>query len=215
MCTVNEILSQPISVPVTTFANEHTDAVIYWHGNDLVLKTTKEIAALDIVNKGVSDINWAINKSDFIVSSRNVDIFNRAILYSPNGSTFPIGETVIATAANVTTPSVIQATLADTHANSVSVGCNRQSISSIEMTEIKTASILQNESSILLSIIENTSNLKCKIYASNGKMVAMKEYRDLSAGEQIKLIDNLATNQLLIIAIETDKQSIVEKIIVK
>ena len=64
-------------------------------------------------------------------------------------------------------------------------------------------------------VIEDTSELKCKIYDSKGKMIALKEYRDLNAGEQIDLIENIAKNQLLIISIETDRQSIVEKIIVK
>lgn len=215
VCTVNEILSQPIIVPMSSYSNEYTDAVIYWRGNELVLKTTKEIAALDIVTTGASDIDWSKNKSDFIVSTKDVEKFNRAIIYSTNGSTFPIGETVIATAGNVITPSVVNATLADVNAHFISVGCNRQSISSIEMVETKSISLIQNGASISLSVIENTNNLKCKIYECNGRLVASKEYKQLDAGVQIELIDNIATNQLLIISIETEKQSIVEKVLVK
>lgn len=216
VCTVNEILSQPISVPVSMYSNsnEYTDAVIYWKGNDLILKTTKEIAALDIVNKGVSDMNWTINRSAFVVSSRNVDVYNRAVIYSPNGSTFPVGEMVIATAANVNAPRVISATFADINAHNISVGCNRE-ISSVEIPKVNASLILQNSEYLSLLVIEDTSELKCKIYDSKGKMIALKEYRDLNAGEQIDLIENIAKNQLLIISIETNRQSIVEKIIVK
>lgn len=216
VCLVNLLLEQTISVPTEVYSLEQNDAVIYWRGNELVLNTTKEIAALDIVTKGANDIDWVVMRNGFTTSTRQTDEFNRAVVYSLIGSTLPEGETVIATAKNVNTPKVVNATLSSTDAQNIRVSCNRQEISSIEELNYKTLSIYQEGNTLLLSSEKNLSNVVCRVYSSDGCLLVFKDFDAINCSEKIVLTDYVANNQVIFIHISSNEtDNIVEKLIVK
>lgn len=213
---VNLLLAQEVSTYIETYSTKQNDAVVYWRGNELVLNTNKEVAAFEIVTTGANEINWNIVRNGFTASSRQIDEYNRTIVYSMMGSTLPTGETVIATANQVYSPKVINATLSSVDAQSISVGCNRQDISSINEINYKTLSIHQEGNTIVMSSGINIGNVICRVYSSDGCILASNQFDTVKCEEKIILTDYVANNQVVFVHISSEETgNIVEKIIIK
>lgn len=213
---VNLLLAQEVSIPIESYSAQQNDAVVYWRGNELVLNTNKEVAAFEIVTTGATEMNWGVVRNGFTASSRQIDEYNRTIVYSLMGSTLPIGETVIATANDVNTPKVVNAILSSADAQSINVGCNRKDISSIEALEDKILSVHQEDNTLVLSSGEYLGNVECKVYSSDGTLLSLKKLDIVESGENVVIANYVKNNKVVFVHIISETAgNIVKKVIIK
>ncbi|MBO4907617.1 MAG: hypothetical protein J5486_11420 [Bacteroidaceae bacterium] len=75
----------------------HSEAYIFWRGNELVLQTQEPVAAADIYLQTSNEINWNVGQMGFSLAQRNAAGTTHTIIYSLTDAAIPAGETVIAT----------------------------------------------------------------------------------------------------------------------
>ena len=101
---VNILLDQEIETNAVSGVNrraanaEDAEAQLFWRGNQLVLKSKRDVAALDLAIRNAKDIKWLLNDVDYDFTINKNANFVRVIHYSMSGKEIKAGETIIAEA---------------------------------------------------------------------------------------------------------------------
>lgn len=132
VCTTNLLLAAAEArhcMPMSTRSMESpasTDAYLYIEGNDIVLETSRPVAALQLTSTG--DVQWQLNQCGLSQTTAHggADV----VAYSLSRNTLPIGRTIIGQCG--TGCQFINACLADDEAQRISVTMGQPSVNGIE-----------------------------------------------------------------------------------
>lgn len=145
------------------------DAYLYWEGHQLVLETTKDIAALDIALQGGSALQWNEALGMTTVCSEN-DAHQRIISYSMSGKYIPRGKHVLLTA---TTPcEVAMALMADRAAQEVEVALKAPEHTGIEAIAPTQMQCHYHDGWLQLYVDGAWENMQWEVYATDGRLLA-------------------------------------------
>lgn len=131
--------------PVTDDAAGDAEASLYQVGGKLMLRTTRPVAAIDMVTSPteLSAINPQSSANMTIASRTQSDGQTHLVIYSTSGKTLPVGESVVATGTGEGV--ITSATLVDNNAKAVTVTLNDPAatvtaVKAVSSTEEKTGS---------------------------------------------------------------------------
>ena len=160
---------------------QQAQATLYWRGDELVLDTEVPVAAADIRIAG-NGVKWNLQKSGFTVTEKNREGRSRAIIYSLNGATIPVGENVIATRDSNDDAEIVTAMLSTREATHIPVVIVNQEETSIDgliaagsawtLTSVGGTTVAKGIGQSQLD--ETTRNLTKGIYILSCKQRSMK-----------------------------------------
>ena len=113
--------------------SQAAEAIVFASGNMIVLKSSADVAAIDVTLSGVTSaqIRQKLSKTDFQVLTRNAGTGVRVVIFSPTGSVIPSGETVLFTMSNYGVPTSIKCADAQADEIKAKVSNAQSSVSSI------------------------------------------------------------------------------------
>jgi len=175
--TVNIVLeSQNVSSKATntpmSLGAKLAGATVFADGNMIVLNALEDVAAIDVTLSGVTStqIRQKLSKTDFQISTRDVNGGVRIVIFSPTGEVIPAGETVLFTMSNYGVPTSIKC--ADANANEITAKVSND-LSSV-------SSLLKDNRSITASVNDGKLIVKCaepigtgyvEVYSTSGSLV--------------------------------------------
>lgn len=216
VCLVNLLLDQHIDANSESGARmraarvEDADARLFWRGNQLVLETNRDIAALDIAIENANDVKWLMNDVDYDVSISKQKGYVRVIHYSMAGKDIKAGEHVIAesTGHNM---NILKADLVGKDGHLVKTNISGAATGIEEVSSDNTnIRISANITGVNILTGQPMTNLEWAVYGLNGNMLG-KGISDLSSGLN-SLNCNLAGESQVVVRLSNDNINITKKV---
>ena len=179
------------------------DAYIYWDNDCLILETTKDIAALDIILQGTYAPNWN-DALDMTIVSSTQDNYQRAIVYSLSGKYLAQGKHVLLTAKEPC--NIVSALIADRAAQKVSVDFKAPGTTLQESIDANNIQCRLSESWLQLIVNGTYEQLVWEVYNPDGTVLG-KGYVPNKAEGIINLLP--ITDDRIMIVVVKDKDGIV------
>lgn len=216
VCLVNLLLNQHIDANSGNGARmrsasvEDADAQLFWRGNQLVLMTDCDIAALDIAIENANDVKWLMNDVDYDFSISKQNGYIRVIHYSMAGKDIKAGEYVIAESIGHNM-FILKADLVGKDGRLVKTIINGTG-TGIEDFSSENANIRISANITGVNILASLpmKNLEWVVYGLNGNMLG-KGISDLSSGLN-SLNCNLAGESQVVVRLSNDKINITKKV---
>ncbi len=157
-------------------------AAVFADENMIVINSLVDVAAIDVILSGVtsSQIRQKLSKSDFQMSTRDIDGGVRIVIFSPIGEVIPAGETVLFTMSNYGVPTWVKC--ADVEANEIKaiVSDDLTSVPSLLMQQSIAVNI--NEGKLLVKCADEIGSGHVEVYSTTGCMVYCSEEVEFKQG---------------------------------
>ena len=216
VCLVNLLLDQHIDANSGSGARmraarvEDADAQLFWRGNELILITDRDIAALDIAIENANDVKWLMNDVDYDYSISKQNGYVRVIHYSMAGKVIKAGEHVIAKSIGHNM-NILKADLVGKDSRLVKTIINGTATGIEEVSSDNTnIRISANITGVNILTGLPLTNLEWAAYSLNGNMLG-KGNSNLSPGLN-SLNCNLAGESQVVVRLSNDKINITKKV---
>lgn len=161
------------------------EAVLNWQGNQLVLTTSRDVAAIDLVIDCAGETCWLVSGSDYDFIVRNDGDRTHIVHYSMSGKTIKAGATAIAEVKGGGA-AVRTAKLVDKQAQQVSVGLGSRNLTSKFPTEAGDWAdgirLYCRCGRLYVSSSQPVSQFRWSVYALDGTLLAEGSTPQLTAG---------------------------------
>lgn len=217
VCLVNILMNQEGSrkmrrAPVLKGADENapeTEARLYWRGDELVLQTQREVAAIDLWLSGSAQVEWLMSDDEgFSHAQRASSGGMHIILYSLEGKTIPAGETILARATGGQAR-VSDVEMVDLSANNISV------VASYEATGIMAATdglgITADRRYLNISTSQHLTNVQWSIYSLNGTLLRQGSTDGLTVGRS-RMPLGLQNSGQVVVRLKSDQTTVTKRI---
>ena len=198
---VNILLAQEIEIDGGNEARTRSqqspvEALLFWRGNQLYLKTEHEISSLDIAIADTKGVRWILGDADYDYAMSNKNGYIRIIHYSITGKTIPAGETLIAEATG-DNMRIVKAVLVNKESRIVktSVADAPTSIQNVERTD--GVRITANDSGIYISTTHSMHQVSWAAYSVGGHLLG-KGVINLGVGTNTLNCQMTGENQVIV-----------------
>lgn len=199
---VNIILNQGIetrSVGGTRTSDEMTNEVaeaqLEWRGNQLVLISKREVAAMDIVIENEVDVKWLLGDAGYNYSINKKNGYTRIIHYSMGNKTIKAGETVIAEVMG-NNANILKADLVSKDATPIRIA-NVLFTGIMEVPIVKDYVISANVAGLIIQNGRSAQKLQWEIYSIGGLLLG-KGMTDLSVGTNMIGCNLVGENHIVV-----------------
>jgi len=186
----NELAESPIRAPKMSEEQGVPNAYLFWRNGSLYLCSPKPVSAIDITLDG--NVAWDIAKHGLVMTSKD----NHIVAYSLNGSTIPIGETVIATASG-TMPAVLDAMLSDSDAQEIKlIFSSPTGLDNIDRGDVNV--VAADGGRIVIKLRQPLTDAKWVVYSANGSMIDLGSEDIINVGSKT-IVNGLETGLYMVI----------------
>ena len=191
--------------------NSEADAMVYWRGNELILASSGDIAAIDIVVRGENCLHWCLDGNDFDSTTRNKNGQTHIVHYSLSGRCIDSGEVVLAR-ADYETPEILSVTMATNDARRVKVAVGNNTTSMSEATPQTGITVRMKNKRLTVNTFVPVSNLRWEVCMLNGTRLGSGELYAISAGQH-ELPCRIPQHTQIIVRIVSDSSVITKNIL--
>ena len=189
---------------------ENPEALLFWRGNKLILRTDKNIAAMDIAIGNVKDVKWLLDDVDYDFSISKQTDYVRIIHYSMARKDVKAGEIAIAEAIGEGM-NILKADLVNIDGNMVKT-IYKGTLTNIEELSNENADIKigADITGVNIMVAQPMTKLQWVVYDLNGNMLG-KGNTNLSSGSN-SLKCNLAGENHVVVRLSNDIINITKKV---
>lgn len=217
VCIVNLLLDQDVETNLVRRAGtramvateEDAEATLFWRGNLLILKSERDVAALDIAISNAKDVKWMLNDVDYDFSVSKKNDYIRIVHYSMAGKRIKAGETVIAeivgNAANV-----LKAELVDKNSKPIKTFSSGTATAIQEIASSSDMIVNADVAGVNIHTNKPVSDLQWTVYSIGGQMLG-RGVTNLSSGSN-SLTCNLAGETQVIVRLMSEHVNIIKKV---
>lgn len=198
---IDILLSDTITDGVASYAKarmvseEEAEAYVYWENNRLMLETTKDIAAIDLMLEGEASLEW--NKAlGMTIASSKRDDYQRFIGYSLSGKHIPQGKHVLLTATKAC--DVVSTLMADQAAQGISVALKSPETTAIENICMDDIQCRLHGGQLQLIVGGDYEQLVWEVYAADGSLLDEGQMPDGARGT-IKILPVKEKNTMIVV----------------
>lgn len=214
---VNILLDQDIDPDQTSGAGTRSmaskeseaEAILFWRGNQLILKSERDVSAMDIAISDVNDIRWQLNdtKYDYSISKRNGYI--RIVHYSMDGKSIQAGETVIAEVSGGSAH-VLKADLVSKDAEPIKVFYSGTATAVTQTKSFTDLRVTADASGLTIYAGLPLTDLQWSVYSIGGKLIG-KGVANISTGpNSLKCV--LSGETQAIVRLMNERVNIIKKV---
>lgn len=168
---VNKLMSDviPVRQNFDVIDESITDACLYWRDNQLILETTKDIAALDIILSNEGNVMWNTDLNMTVSYSESIDN-HHIIVYSLSGRFIPEGENVLLTTNKIC--DVRSLLLADKNASEVKVDVEIIDVVNLKENKENDIRCQYNGEQLQLNISSPHAELNWNVFTIDGNLLS-------------------------------------------
>ena len=217
VCIVNLLLDQDIETNLARGARsrvmvakeEDAEATLFWRGNLLILKSERDVAALDIALSNAKDVKWMLNDVDYDFSVSKKNGYIRIVHYSMAGKSIRAGETVIAEIVG-NEANVLKAELVDKNSKPIKTFSSGTATAIQKIASSTDMIVNADVAGVNVHTSKSVSGLQWTVYSIGGQMLG-KGVTNLSSGLN-SLKCNLAGETQVIVRLMSEHVNIIKKV---
>ena len=188
---------------------EEAEATLFWRGKYLILKSERDVNALDIAISNAKEVIWLLNDVDYDFSVSKKNGYIRIVHYSMAGKSIKAGETIIAeidgNAANV-----LKAELVDKNAKTIKTFSSGTATAVQDITSSIDIKVNADVTGLNILADKPVSDLQWTVYSISGRLLG-RGTSNLSSGSHSLKCD-LAGETQVIIRLLSDHINITKKV---
>lgn len=189
-------------------------AELTWQGNKLVLRSSQDVAAIDIVLTNAEHVIWLVNDYDYDIMVREKQGKTHILHYSVNGKTIKAGETILAEASGEGVR-ICRAILVDKKAQRISVVTNGAS-EATAITNLNNdvpVTVYVKDKRLYVNSKERMEDIHWSVYSMNGTLLGEgSSFSQLPGSNPLGV--SLEGMQQIIVRIRSNNLNVTKKIIV-
>ena len=215
VCLVN-ILMEPSTSRLShrapafsDFVEAPADVCLFWRGNELVMQSQRDVAAIDLNLAGVTQVEWLPDSSDdYNHAMRSSDAGMHVIHYSMSGQTIAAGEMVLARVTG-DQPRVSSVMMVDSKAQRISVAVEGTATGITDMDNRILVSADKHQ--VNISNNQELTYVSWSVYDLSGTMLGQGKADRWTAGTHSLPIGKMAGQQV-VVRLKSDQQQLTKKI---
>ena len=192
-----------------SMSDEASEAQLVWQDNQLVLVSTREIAAMDIAIENAQDVKWLLDDAGYNYTINKKNNYTRIIHYSMGNKDIKAGETVIAEVTG-NSLNILKADMVSKDGTPVRAFGNGEFTDITDVPLARDYQISADITGLTIQNVQSSQKLQWEVYSIGGLLLG-KGMTDLSVGTNT-IGCNLAGENQIVVRLYSESANMTKKV---